>query len=73
MLNNVNINKYQIKYKNTQKIETTNKFCLQVPTISIFYPLIDTALFQLQDQFKELHSISRHFEFLHSPNHERNS
>ncbi|KAL4126127.1 hypothetical protein QTP88_010356 [Uroleucon formosanum] len=35
------------------------KFC-----IAIFYPLIDTALFQLRDRFKGLHSVSRNFEFL---------
>lgn len=32
--------------------------------IAIFYPLIDTALFQLRDRFKGLHSVSRNFEFL---------
>ena len=32
--------------------------------VAIFYPLIDTALFQLRDRFNGLHSVSKNFEFL---------
>ncbi|KAL4132018.1 hypothetical protein QTP88_009239 [Uroleucon formosanum] len=62
--------------KSTTRKIYSKKYCgeiqgdkrLDVPEekfrIAIFYPLIDTALFQLCNRFKGLHSVSRNFEFL---------